>query len=116
MHSFIDTKHKSDDFKSNPSTSAYVFITIISDDSYFPKEVPDKTIKRYRSDYFNYYLLCNFYKAISPYFEDKTEKIISRNRSVTFKYLHVHFFQFYRKSRKKQKEKMKGREANKLFV
>ena len=78
LASFIDTKHKSDDFKSNPSTSAYVFITIISDDSYFPKEVPDKTIKRYRSDYFNYYLLCNFYKAISPYFEDKTEKIISQ--------------------------------------
>ena len=66
---FIDTKHKSDDFKSNPSTSAYVFITIISDDSFFPKEVPDKTIKRYRSDYFNYYLfhyLLFSFKDISP--------------------------------------------------
>ncbi|MCR4742461.1 MAG: hypothetical protein K5866_06300 [Treponema sp.] len=75
---FIDTKHKSKDIKSNPSASAYVFNCIISDDSYFPREVSNKTIKKYRSDYFNYYLLCNFYKAVSPYFEDDTEKIISK--------------------------------------
>ena len=46
----------------------------------------------------------------------KIEKIISRNRLVTFKCSHVNFFHFHRQSRKKQKEKMKEREANKLFV
>ena len=46
---------------------------------------------------------------------NKTEKIISRNQLVTFKCSHAHFFHFYRKSRKKQRVKMKGREANELF-
>ena len=78
----IDTKRKSEDLKNMPSSSTYVFNQIISDDSLFPKEIPSRVVKKYRMDYFNYYLLCNFIKTVEPYLdehidEDRTGKIFS---------------------------------------
>lgn len=77
LASMIDTKRKSEDLKNMPSASAYVFSRIISEDSLFPKAISSSVVKKYRTDYFNYYLLCNFIKALTPYFEDRAEKIIS---------------------------------------
>ena len=72
----IDTKQKSTNLKDTPASSVYVFNCIISDDSLFPKEISAAVVKKYRTDYFNYYLLCNFIKAVRPYFGERTEKIV----------------------------------------
>ena len=76
----IDTKKKKDTLIHTPATSAYVLTQILKDDSLFPKEISPRAIKKYRADYLNYYLLCNFIKALTPFFDGKqenTEKLFS---------------------------------------
>ncbi|MBR5580378.1 MAG: hypothetical protein IKW26_03650 [Treponema sp.] len=71
----IDTKKKRDILIHTPATSAYVLTQILKDDSLFPKEISPRTIKKYRADYLNYYLLCNFIKALTPFFDGKQENV-----------------------------------------
>ena len=74
----LDTKHQPEDgqLKAMPTSTVYILNCIISDDSLFPKELSAAVVKKYRTDYFNYYLLCNFIKAVKPYFGERTEKIV----------------------------------------
>lgn len=71
----IDTKKKRDILIHTPATSAYVLTQILKDDSLFPKEFSPRAIKKYRADYLNYYLLCNFIKALTPFFDGKQENV-----------------------------------------
>ena len=77
LANFTDTKHKGDDLKNTPATSAYVLNEILERDDLFPKELFPRAVKKYREDYLNYYLLCNFIKAVTPYFAERTESIFS---------------------------------------
>ena len=74
----LDTKHQPENgqLKAMPTSTVYILNCIISDDSLFPKELSAAVVKKYKTDYFNYYLLCNFVKAVNPYFGERTEKIV----------------------------------------
>ena len=68
-------REKGAKLKKTPATSAYVLTKILTDDSFFPKEISPRAIKKYRADYLNYYLLCNFIKALTPFFDGKQENV-----------------------------------------
>ena len=91
-------KRKGDDLKNTPVASAYVLYHILTDDNLYPKAISVRAIKKYKSDYLNYYLLCNFIKAVTPYFEERTEDIVSEVVQGILDYDFYHFEE-YRKKR-----------------
>lgn len=98
LANFTDTKHKGDDLKNTPATSAYVLNEILERDDLFPKELFPRAVKKYREDYLNYYLLCNFIKAVSPYFAERTESIFSEIVEGILRYTFYHPDEYKKRS------------------
>ena len=98
LANFTDTKHKGDDLKNTPATSAYVLNEILERNDLFPKELFPRAVKKYREDYLNYYLLCNFIKAVSPYFAERTESIFSEIVEGILRYTFYHPDEYKKRS------------------
>ena len=98
LANFTDTKHKGDDLKNTPATSAYVLKEILVRDDLFPKELFPRAVKKWREDYLNYYLLCNFIKAVSPYFAERTESIFSEIVEGILRYTFYHPDEYKKRS------------------
>ena len=64
----------------------------------FPKELFPRAVKKYREDYLNYYLLCNFIKAVSPYFAERTESIFSEIVEGILRYTFYHPDEYKKRS------------------
>jgi len=77
LANLIDTKHKGNDLKSTPASSSYVLTQILTNNSLYPN-IPEKDIRKYKTSYFNYYLICNFQKALCNFIEeDNVKKMLS---------------------------------------
>ena len=62
------------------------------------KELFPRAVKKWREDYLNYYLLCNFIKAVSPYFAERTESIFSEIVEGILRYTFYHPDEYKKRS------------------
>ena len=77
LANLTDTKRKGDSLVSMPTTSSYVLNEVLSNDGKFPDELPACDVIKFRMDYLNYYLLSNFINALKPFFDERTDSLVS---------------------------------------